>query len=188
MEELIKLDEQLFYFINTGMSNAFFDFILPFCRNKYFWAPLYAFVFFAFIFNFKSRQWLALLAVILVITLADQASSSLLKPHFNRSRPCQTKIVNNAEVNLLINCGSGKSMPSSHATNHFAIAFFMGMLFYKKNKLFLIIGLFWAGLVSFSQIYVGVHYPFDVLVGAVLGTVIALAILVPTKTLLFYNE
>ncbi|RYD69937.1 MAG: phosphatase PAP2 family protein, partial [Sphingobacteriales bacterium] len=71
-------------------------------------------------------------------------------------------------------CGSGYSFPSAHATNHFAIAIFLIFVFYSKWKPVLPLGLFWAFIISFSQIYVGVHYPVDTMVGALLGTTIGL--------------
>ncbi|MCY1533690.1 PAP2 superfamily protein [compost metagenome] len=90
-----------------------------------------------------------------------------------RIRPCN-------EVNLIgdiihrVPCGSGFSFPSSHATNHFAIAVFLICLFYQKWKPILPLGLGWAVSISFAQIYVGVHYPVDTFAGAILGTCIGL--------------
>ena len=73
-----------------------------------------------------------------------------------------------------VGCGSGYSFPSAHATNHFAIAVFLIVIFYDKWKPILPIGLFWAFIISFAQVYVGVHYPVDVMCGMVLGVMIGL--------------
>jgi undecaprenyl-diphosphatase len=75
-------------------------------------------------------------------------------------------------VNNIVGCGKGFSFISAHATNHFAIAVFFSVLFYNQYKWIVYIAILWAGLIAFSQVYVGVHYPFDVICGALLGSIL----------------
>ncbi|MCY1248395.1 undecaprenyl pyrophosphate phosphatase [compost metagenome] len=105
---------------------------------------------------------------------SDVVSSHLIKKSIKRVRPCND-IVFKQEVNIRVRCGSGFSFTSSHATNHFALAFFWIVLFRRKWKHAMWLCITWATLISISQIYVGVHYPFDILCGAILGILIGLA-------------
>ena len=111
--------------------------------------------------------------VLATFALGDLIASRLIKPFIGRIRPCN-EITLAEDIIRRVPCGSGFSFPSAHATNHFAIAIFLICLFYPKWKPILPLGLFWAFLVSFAQIYVGVHYPIDTMFGALLGTCIGL--------------
>ncbi len=166
MTTLLQLDVELFYFINTTLSNSFFDALLPWIRNKYLWAPLYAFVAVFLAVNFPRNWWKIILLAIVVVFISDQLSSTIIKPLVHRLRPCKD-LLNIEHLRLLVSCGSGFSFPSSHAANHFAFAMFFFRLF--PNKWVLASGMFWAASISFAQVYVGVHYPLDVIGGMVLG-------------------
>jgi len=108
----------------------------------------------------KRFIWIITFAII-AIAVCDQSSSAWLKPLFGRPRPCRLM-----EVHLLINCGPGYAFPSSHAANLFGQALFWGLLF--KKYLPYLLG--FAFLVGLSRVFVGVHYPLDVLGGAILGS------------------
>ncbi|MEM6725329.1 MAG: phosphatase PAP2 family protein [Bacteroidota bacterium] len=109
--------------------------------------------------------------VLLGMILTDQISSQLIKPMVGRDRPCK-EITLNDRVEPLVRCGSGKSFPSSHAANHFGIALIIG-LGLRRMIPWLIWGLgAWAALISICQVFVGVHYPSDVFIGALLGIII----------------
>ena len=101
--------------------------------------------------------------------MGDLIASRIIKPFVARIRPCNDLSLTNEIINR-VPCGTGYSFPSAHATNHFAIAIFLICLFYPKWKPILPLALFWAFLISFAQIYVGVHYPIDTIFGALLGT------------------
>ncbi|MGN6568999.1 MAG: phosphatase PAP2 family protein, partial [Flavipsychrobacter sp.] len=96
-----------------------------------------------------------------------------VKPFIHRLRPCNNPNLVSM-VHLLVPCGSGLSFPSSHATNHFALGVFMAMSIQKVAKWIWPAAIFWAALVSYSQVYVGVHFPLDVTCGAMLGTAIGI--------------
>ncbi len=171
LEQLIQFDQTLFFAINKGLANPFFDWLLPALRNRFFWTPLYLFMTVFFIRNYGKQGWLLLVFLGLSFGFTDYSSSSVVKPAFERLRPCNDPGIKD-DVRSLIACGSGFSFPSSHASNHFAMAFFLISMFYYKWKLILPIALFWAFSISFAQIYVGVHYPGDIIMGAILGGMI----------------
>lgn len=172
LDFLTSLDQRLFFAINHGMSNEFFDWIMPFLRNRYFWIPLYVFMAIFFIMNYGKNGLKILIFLALTFAIADYSASSIIKPTIRRLRPCNDTSIN-AIVITRISCGPGYSMPSSHAVNHFGIACFLIFVFYKRWKWILPISLFWAFIIGFAQIYVGVHYPFDILTGAILGCIVA---------------
>ncbi len=147
------------------------DAVCPYLRNQWFWAPLYLFLLVFSVKNFGRRGWLWCLAFLLTFAVADFVSASLIKPYFLRIRPCNDP--NFADViRSLVPCGSGHSFPSTHATNHFALGVFAAITLHKKYKIVWPLALLWAASVAFSQVYVGVHYPLDVMFGAILGTII----------------
>ena len=171
--EWIKdLDQQLFLLINRQWNLSWLDTLLPIWREANTWLPLYLFLILFVVINFPSKAFSWILTAIITFAISDQLSSSLLKPFFARLRPCnEPELVGMVRL-LLPNCGSGYSFTSSHATNHFAFAFFifitMGQVLGKWKWAFL----FWAASVAYAQVYVGVHYPLDVLAGGLLGTLI----------------
>lgn len=155
------------------MANPFFDWLLPLMRNRYTWAPLYLFiVVFSFV-EYKKKGWYIIGMLLTTFAMGDLVASRLIKPFVARLRPCNEPSLVDQIIHR-VPCGSGYSFPSAHATNHFAIAVFLIFVFYDKWKPVLPIGLAWAFIISFSQIYVGVHYPIDTMVGALLGTAIGL--------------
>lgn len=112
-----------------------------------------------------------ILFFIISFGIADYSSASIIKPAVERLRPCREPGFSE-QVNLLVNCGSGHSFPSSHAANHFALALFFIVLFHKRSKWIVPLALLWAASISFAQVYVGVHFPIDVTVGGLLGACI----------------
>jgi membrane-associated phospholipid phosphatase len=171
LNALYELDLQWFFAINRGMGNAFFDSLLPWCRTPLFWVPFYLFLLVFALLHFERRTFRLFLAgMLLTVAITDVVSSQLIKKNVQRLRPCNTHLVQDYVQLRVDYCGTGYSFPSSHASNHFGIAMylpvFFGPFFGRWTRALL---LFWAFLVSFSQIYVGVHYPFDVLFGGILG-------------------
>ncbi|GAB1370386.1 phosphatase PAP2 family protein [Candidatus Kapaibacterium sp.] len=169
MPEIIQnIDTWLFYAINNGWSNSLFDKIFPFITEVESWIMIYLFGFYFLFFKSGRTGKITAVTLILTIIIADQFSSSFLKEIFGRIRPCHVL----GDVNLLVGCGGGKSFPSSHAVNNFAAATVV-TYFFKKNYLpFFAI----AALVALSRVYVGVHYPIDIIAGSILGVIIALLV------------
>jgi membrane-associated phospholipid phosphatase len=173
IDQLVQFDRDLFFAINNGLSNGFFDWLMPILRNRYTWVLLYIFIIVFSIKNYGKQGFIMILFLVMTFGLSDFISSSVIKPNVERLRPCnETEI--KTKVNNLVDCGTGYSFPSSHATNHFGIAVFLIMMFYHKWKVILPIGILWAASISFAQIYVGVHYPIDILTGSLLGSSIGL--------------
>jgi undecaprenyl-diphosphatase len=166
---IINWDIALFKFINTTMSNPLFDSILPWMREPMFWVPLYVFIGGFVFFNAGLKAWWFVVFLTLTASTSDIISSRIIKQTIKRLRPCRTEYV---EVIERVHCGSGYSFTSSHAANHFAVACFivltLGQEFRKIKKWCWI----WASLISFSQIYVGVHFPLDIIGGTMLGLLV----------------
>ena len=156
---------------------------MPYLRNAFIWVPVYVF-FGAFIIkNFSSRAIFLIAGIILAFGIADYSSASILKPMFMRARPCRD-LFTASYVIKLVNCGPAYSLPSAHAANHFAISTFLAFALPSKTKWMVRLLYGWAAMVAFAQVYVGVHYPLDVLTGALLGCIIGywIAVLVDVAT------
>ena len=172
IEQLTQLDHQIFFAINNGLSNAFFDFLMPILRNKLTWIPLYALIVFFAIKWYKLKGLYLLLFLGATVGMADYGSASILKPSFERIRPCNNELIKERVISR-VPCGSGLSFPSTHASDHFAIAIFFITIFYRRWKPVIPIGLIWAGSICLAQVYVGVHFPADVTVGMLFGSLLA---------------
>ena len=109
----------------------------------------------------------------ITILLTDQIASSIIKPAVHRLRPCNDPAVL-PDMHLLVDCGPGFSFISSHASNHFGIAVFLILILRKRFSWITPPALLWATLICFAQVYVGLHYPLDVIGGALLGVVIGM--------------
>jgi undecaprenyl-diphosphatase len=164
---LEALDVYLFHLINQIWTHSFFDVLFPLWRNKLFWSPLYLFLASFLWVNYKRKGLWIILCLALTVAVSDFVSSAVIKPLVKRERPCNDKHV---FVRKLITCGPGKSFPSSHATNHFAVAFFLSMIFGYKRRWVWLLSIFWAASISYGQVYVGVHYHFDVFFGGFIGS------------------
>jgi len=164
------VDSTLFYWINAVGGNAVFDFMLPLFREKLFWAPLYLFILTFAFQNFGKRVGIfVVVGLVLAVGLSDFTSSTLIKKNVQRLRPCNEPTLQHTVIQR-VTCGSGYSFTSSHAANHFAAAVYLGLIVGAGFGRIRIALLVWAAAVAYSQVYVGVHYPGDVLGGAVVGS------------------
>ncbi|MBE0645215.1 MAG: phosphatase PAP2 family protein [Bacteroidetes bacterium] len=159
----------LFRWGNEALANPIGDWFFVFITEVKNFYIIYAIALISLMWFGKKRGVITVLLLLVTIVLSDQISSFVIKPMFDRLRPCHVL----DHVRLLVGCGGGKSFTSSHATNNFALAVLVSH-FYPKARYYLLI---WAALVAFSRVYVGVHYPSDILGGAVLGSLIALAVI-----------
>ncbi len=170
LETLLSLDESIFFAINE-FENSLLDWLLPFYRHKLVWVPLYTLIISLILWNMpKSGLWL-ILFTLLTVGLSDTVSSKFIKKSVERLRPCNDSNINDQVISR-IRCGGGYSFTSSHAANHGALAFFFFFLFRGPNKWWQWLLVVWAVTIGISQIYVGVHYPLDVLGGLMVGLII----------------
>ena len=172
LQTLKEWDTWLFLKINVAWTNPFLDNVLPAWRNANSWIPFYLFIFTFIILNYGLKSWTFILAIIVTVTFTDQMSSHFFKNFFNRPRPCQNAFLLHYGRLLLSHCSGGQSFTSSHATNHFGVAVFLFATLkniWGKCSYLLFV---WAATISYAQIYVGVHYPLDVLCGAITGILI----------------
>lgn len=175
-EFIQQFDEWAFLLINNKWANNLFDIIMPPVRDKNFWIPLYIIIAIVLVYQYRWKGLTLILLLGLNFGVSDQLSSAVIKPAVGRIRPCNDESFKEQVTLRIERCGAGKSFTSSHATNTFAFAVMLILLFRKKSRWIAPVALFWASLVSYAQIYVGVHYPIDILGGALLGTVISIII------------
>ena len=162
-------DIDLFLLLN-GFHNDFWDTVMYWASEKYFWVPFYALLLVLIGIKLRWKTLLVILPLIVLLILLSDQGSVFLKNFFQRYRPCHNLVIQDIVHTLNGKCGGQYGFVSSHAANTFALAMFVGMLFRKKLKWMLVFMLFWAGFVSYSRIYTGVHYPADIMAGALLGT------------------
>lgn len=170
---LLYLDYKIWYYVNTVWHNDFLDSLMPWCRNQYTWAPLYLFLLLFMTLRFGKRGWLWCAGFLLTFALSDYISASMIKPIFQRARPCNNPYLQDL-VHLIVPRSSGYSFPSSHAANHFSLACFSALTLGKRYRWVWIVAAFWAVLVSYAQVYVGVHFPMDIAAGGLLGICIGI--------------
>lgn len=171
MDSLLQLDYSIFHFINHTISNSFLDVLLPFLRHANNWIPLYIFVAIYLLYKYNIEAIKYILYIVLAFALADYISAGIIKPFVARLRPCHSAYL---QVNLLLgHCGGKWSFPSTHATNHIAIALSIVMANIFTKRWINLCWIIWAIAIGFAQIYVGVHFPSDVLAGIILGSMIA---------------
>ena len=171
LDFLQSVDMNLIIWIHQYSSNNLFDILMPFITNKNNWTlPIIGLIFILGFFS-GQRGKLALTILIISLSFTDAICAQILKPFFERIRPSHLNIEN---INLLISKGGKWSMPSNHAANMFSLAIVLSY-FYKKYKPLLLL---LAILISFSRIYVGVHFPGDVIVGGCIGFFISSTLLI----------
>ena len=175
LDYLKSIDTHLLLFIN-GKHSDFFDFVMYWVSNKYIWIPFYLFLLYLVIKKFEYNSLYIILAVVILLVLSDQISSHLIKNLVQRPRPCHEISLAGLVRSINNECGGEYGFLSSHATNCFAIATFVIMIIGKTYRYLIPLLLIWAALVSYSRIYLGVHYPGDVLCGTILGIAIGIGI------------
>ena len=161
---ILEIDKELFLFLNS-LHNPFWDTIMLMVTRKETWIPFYLVILFFIVKNYRSKALPIIFLLALTIIASDQISV-ILKEGIQRLRPVHDPVIGPLVHNVLRK-GSLYGFVSSHAANGFAIFVFSSRLF--KNKGYYFLMLFWAVLFSYSRIYSGVHYPLDIIGGAVLG-------------------
>ena len=173
IERLIAWDQSLFLLLNNA-HNGFLDFLMPWISNKFVWVPLYLWLLYL-LFKHNRQKWLLIaLSIGLLILISDQVASGFLKPTVARLRPCYDPDIS-PQTLLIGGCGGKYGFASSHASNSFAVAMFCWLCLRRhfRHSRFLFV---WAAIVAYSRIYLGVHYPGDVITGALIGIVAGLIV------------
>jgi len=171
MDSIVQADQYVFQLINQGAAHPWLDWLMPVWREKTTWIPLYLALAIYLIRRFRQHGLYLILALGLTVGVADTISSKVIKPAVQRPRPCNDAAFR-AEVDTRIHCGVGYSFTSSHATNHFAIAGFVTIVLTTYLYWMGWFSYLWAGSIALGQVYVGVHYPLDILAGGLIGTLI----------------
>lgn len=169
MYEIIQEDKEAFLFLNN-LGNPAYDQFWILISEKWIWIPLYIIFLYLLYKNFKLRSLIFILIFIaLGLTVSDQIAG-IFKFGIARLRPCHDPSLDN--IMREVYCGGKFGFYSSHASNAFFIAQFMTMMMRKKYRWLPIFLFFWAAVVSYSRIYLGVHFPMDILMGAAMGTLL----------------
>lgn len=169
LDTLLQWDRSAFMTVNTHWVNAFGDFIFPILRYPKTWIPLFAVLFIYAVIRFKWKIIPWVVFALICVTLTDQISSHFLKYYFHRLRPCQDPSLQDLARLLVNRCPGNPSFPSSHAINYFGIGTFFFYSLRRHCKKWVWLFFLWAAAISYAQVYVGVHYPIDVIGGAILG-------------------
>lgn len=167
LQNILEIDKELFLSLNS-LHNPFWDTIMLLVTRKEAWIPFYVIILFFIVKNYKIKALPILIFLALTILISDQVSG-FLKESIQRFRPVHDPVIGPLVHNVLRK-GSLYGFVSSHAANGFAIFIFTSRVF--KNRSYWLLLLLWAILFSYSRIYSGVHYPLDILGGAVLGWLI----------------
>jgi len=144
---------------------------MPFLRHSHFWVPLYIFLLLFALMNFEKNKWWWICFAAFVPVVTNFISSDILKEHIFRIRPCQDPTLDGI-CRLVVNyCPRSSSFTSSHATNHFGMAAFFFFTLKNYSRAWRSLFFVWAFIIVYAQVYVGVHYPGDVLAGGIVGFV-----------------
>lgn len=172
LHELLDWDRRLLIWLNSFHTD-WLDPVMYYTSQTFFWLPLYVFLIWLIVKDFKKEWWVPIIGIIVTIVLADQVTTSLMKPFFARLRPSQEPSLQGI-VHLVrdyhgeIYTGGLYGFASSHAANTFGTATFFALVFRSRHRwinwLFL-----WAAVMTYTRIYLGAHYPGDILVGAIVG-------------------
>ena len=165
LELLLNIDTALFLWINHGTVNIVLDVVMPLITSVKNWYIVYILGFILLIVRHGTQGRICTAMLCLSVLITDPLNSRIVKPYFNRVRP-STSVT---DSRVLVPDNGGKSFPSTHATNNFAAAFILSFFYPKRKHLWYFV----ASMIAFSRVYVGVHYPGDVIAGAIEGVIIA---------------
>jgi membrane-associated phospholipid phosphatase len=183
-EWLDKIDKSIFRAVHSEGAVPALDGFISLLRHEYTWIPVYAFILIWLIIYHRRHAWQFVLLTVVCVGITDYVSAQFLKPAFGRLRPCHDTELT-AIIRHIINCGGRYSLPSNHAANHFGLAtfwFFAIRTMTNRKWYWLFV---WAFLIGYAQVYVGKHYPFDILAGALFGFITAFILAIIFRRWLF---
>jgi undecaprenyl-diphosphatase len=187
---MLEFDTDIFLILN-GLHLDWLDLPMWYISETKTWIPFYLFIIILIIRQLKQKSWLVILAIILVVALADSFTSRVMKPYFARPRPSHEAKLQK-EIHLLkddngnIYRGGQFGFASSHAANTFGLAMILFLLFRHRCRYTYLLFL-WAFFVSYSRIYLGVHYPLDIIIGALVGILFAFLVFSGLKRLKYVS-
>lgn len=167
LEQLIEWDKELLIFLNS-FHTPWLDPVMLLITKTAFWIPLYAFLIYLMFRNFKKETWFILIGATLTIILCDQITSTFMKPFFARLRPSQDPTMAGLLHHVNGYKGGLYGFSSGHAANTIGVALFVWLTLRPVYKWIGWIFL-WAALMTYTRIYLGVHFPGDIIVGATIG-------------------
>lgn len=170
LDQLKAFDYRLFSWVN-GVDIEALDRVMILLSDKVIWIPLYLFIVYHIAIRFGRKLLVPIILLLICLAVSDQVTSSFMKPFFERLRPCHDPMLTEV-VRVVKGCGGKFGFASSHAANTMGLAIGTILLLGIRWSLLVI----WAFFVAFSRIYLGVHFPGDVLVGSMVGLLIALII------------
>ena len=193
IEEIIKLDSKLLIFLNNLGVPRFDNFWVSLSKIE---ANILMYLFLICLFFYIQKARLKfpnilylIFVIAIMITITDQGAN-LFKDSFQRLRPCYDETVKDSIRLVKDNCGGKYGFFSAHASNSFSLAIFFGLLFRNRIRYIILITLAYASFISYSRIYLGVHFPIDIIFGSLFGLFIGFSIyrFVYLKFLKFFNK
>ena len=179
IEKILDLDLYLFLYLNN-LGSQYYDNFWIFLSRTEANVMFYLVVLIAYIYSINNKKRTKILfhliiAIAILITISDQ-TSNLFKDSFQRLRPCYNELISDSLRLVKDSCGGRYGFFSAHASNSFSLAIFFGLLLRSSNRLLILLFAIYAFLISYSRIYLGVHYPIDILVGTIFGTINAIVL------------
>jgi len=172
MHKIIQLDKSLFRLINGQWHNSFFDALMPWLRIDKVWIPFYLFLLVFALVNYKKNGWIWIIGIALVPSITDFISSTLIKHNVYRLRPYLDPEITQYVRLMTGSRPANSSFTSSHAANHFGLATFLYLTLRKQFGKPTLLLFVWAFGIAYAQVYVGVHFPIDVICGGLIGFLI----------------
>ena len=172
MDTILELDKDLLIWIN-GFHADWLDPVILLVTSTEFWIPLYLLFIYLMFKKLERHHWVAIACAVITIILADQITASLMKPLFQRLRPSRDPSVQNF-LHLVVNSkgeiyrGGLYGFASSHAANTFGVSVYLWLLLKDRTR-WIGLAFLWAAIATYTRLYLGVHFPGDILVGALVG-------------------
>ena len=179
IEKILDLDSYLFLFLNN-LGSQYYDNFWIFLSRTEANVMVYLVILITYLYSINNKKrtkilFRLIITIAILITISDQ-TSNLFKDSFQRLRPCYNELISDSLRLLKESCGGRYGFFSAHASNSFSLAIFFGLLLRSSNKLLILLFAIYAFLISYSRIYLGVHYPIDIIVGIIFGTINAIVL------------